>query len=57
MGIEPFDVFRIKRLQEFLTTEDPIVVAALRTRLGLGKDEMPEIPQVQGPQPQPGPGQ
>jgi len=56
MGIEPFEVFRIKRLRSFLTTEDPIVVAALRTRLGLGKDEMPEIPQVQGPQPQPGPG-
>lgn len=56
MGIEPFDVFRIKRLQSFLTTEDPIVVAALRVKLGKPKDWLPEVPKPNGPEPNPGPG-
>ena len=56
MGIAPFEEYRITRLRAFLMEEESVVAGALRTRLGLGKDEMPEIPQVQGPQPQPGPG-
>ena len=56
MGIAPLEEYRITRLRAFLMEEESVVAGALRTRLGLGKDEMPEIPQVQGPQPQPGPG-
>jgi len=57
MGIAPFEEYRITRLRAFLMEEESVVAGALRTRLGLGKDEMPEIPKVQGPQPQPAPGQ
>ena len=49
MGIAPFEVYRINRLRAFLMEEDSVVTRALRTRLGLGKDELPEMPQVQGP--------
>ena len=57
MGIPSFEDFRISRLRAFLLEENSVVTGALRTRLGLGKDELPEIPKVQGPQPQPAPGQ
>ena len=57
MGIAPFEEYRIERLRAFLLEEDSVVTGALRTRLGLGKDELPEVPKVQGPQPQPRPEQ
>jgi len=57
MGIAPFEEYRIRRLRAFLMEEDSVVTGALRTQLGLGKDEMPEVPKIQGPQPQPGPEQ
>ena len=57
MGIAPFEEYRISRLRAFLLEESSVVSGALRTRLGYNKDELPEIPKVQGPQPQPGPGQ
>jgi hypothetical protein len=55
MGIPPFEEYRITRLRAFLMEENPLLTGSLRTRLGLGKDELPEVPKVQGPQPQPGP--
>jgi hypothetical protein len=56
MGIAPFDVWRIVRLRAFLIEQDPAVADALRVKLGLGKDELPEIPQPHGPAPDPGSG-
>ena len=49
MGIAPFEVYRITRLRAFLMEEDSVVTGALRTQLGLGKDEMPEVPKVPDP--------
>jgi hypothetical protein len=56
MSILPFEVYKISRLRGFLLEENSVVTGALRTRYGLGKDELPEMPQVEGPRPQPGPG-
>ena len=57
MSILPFEVFRISCLRGFLMEEDSVVTGALRAKLGLGKDELPEMPQVEGSRPQPGSGQ
>jgi len=39
-----FEELKIMRLIEYLKDEDPTIVAALRTVLGLKEDEFPEIP-------------
>ena len=57
MSILPFEVYKISRLRGFLLEENSVVTGALRTRYGLGKDELPEMPQVEGFRPQPGSGQ
>ena len=45
MGIDSFKKWRIVRLRAFLIEEAPAVTDALRVKLGLGKDELPEIPE------------
>ena len=56
MGIGTFEELRIGRLRAFLIEESPAVTAALRAKLNLGKDELPENPKPIGPVPNPGPG-
>ena len=53
VSIPPFQTVRIARLRAFLVEEDPVLVARLRTVLGLKKGELPEEPVVEGPRPNP----
>ena len=53
VSIPPFQTVRIARLRAFLVEEDPVLVARLRTVLGLKKGELPEEPVVGGPRPNP----
>ena len=41
MGLPPLEDLRRTRLTAFLLEEDPKMVAQLRTRMGLGPDELP----------------
>ena len=53
VSLPPFEAVRHSRLRAFLLEEDPVLVARLRTVLGLKEDELPEEPTVEGPQPNP----
>ena len=53
VSLPPFDKVKLTRLRAFLVEEDPVLTKRLRTVLGLKEGELPEEPQVQGPQPNP----